>query len=165
MHVRWAITLVLAGTVSACSNSQKNPEFEEYLATHIRNDGSKEFYYTVTLTKSEDSKRRRGNKNVGGGVRVSGGSSSNTRANAGVTVGGSANGRPGGHAAQGSLRGSEKMTGQLDKKLLASGYCRDGWMETERQVQHPYGSIRGECNETASDTDRENFPNTEDTSS
>jgi hypothetical protein len=54
------------------------------------------------------------------------------------------------------------MTEQLEKKLLATGFCREGWMETERHYQPPNASIRGECNETATDKDHQNFPNSED---
>ena len=50
----------------------------------------------------------------------------------------------------------------LEKKLLATGFCREGWMETERHIQPPNASIRGECNETATDKDYKNFPNTSD---
>ena len=167
MNLKTAILILLSVAVSACSNSQKNPDFDEYLATHIRSEGSKEFYYTVTLTNADESRRGRSNKNVSGGMRVSGGSNSNPRGSGGVTVSGQGNGkgsvsRPGG---QGSARASEKMSEQLEKKLLTTGYCRDGWMETERQIQPPFANIRGKCNETATDKDRENFPNSEDISS
>ena len=155
--------MLLAVLVGGCSSSQKTPEFEDYLATNIRSDGSKEFYYTVTMSNTGGSKRGGGGKNVSGGMRVSGGSSSNTHGSAGVTVGGGSHGGKGG---RGSNRpGShpdEKISEQLEKKLLATGFCRDGWMETERHIQPPNASVRGECNETASDRDYENFPNTED---
>ena len=155
--------MLLAVLIGACSSSQKTPEFEDYLATNIRSDGSKEFYYTVTMSNTGGSKRGGGRQNVSGGMRVSGGSSSNTHGSAGVTVGGGSHGGKGSRG--GSRSGSspdEKISEQLEKKLLATGFCRDGWMETERHIQQPSASIRGECNETANDKDYKNFPNTED---
>ena len=151
---------LLAVVVTACSSSQKVPEFEEYLATHIRSDGSKEFHYTVTMSNADSQKRGGGRKNVSGGMRVTGGSNSNTYGSGGITVSGT--GGRGGHRT--SSRPNEKMSEQLEKKLLATGFCRDGWMEKERHLQPPNASIRGECNETATDRDRENFPNTADAS-
>ena len=64
---------------------------EDYLATNIRSNGSREFYYTVTMPDRQNTKKGAGGKNVSGAARVSGGSSSNTRAGAGITVGGSGN--------------------------------------------------------------------------
>ena len=153
--------------VTACSSVQKTPEFEEYLATNIRSDGSKEFYYTVTMTKPGNTQRGPGGKNVSGGMRVSGGSNSNTYGSGGITVGGASGGghrggQSGRKGGQPGINQSEKLSEQLEKKLLAIGFCREGWMENERYVQPPNASIRGECNESATDTDRQNFPNTAD---
>ena len=96
--------------ITACSSSQKTPEFEDYLATNIRSDGGKEFYHTVTMTNPGSTQCGKSSKNVSGGMRVSGGSSSNTYGSGGITVG-------------------------------------------------------GECNESATDRDRQNFPDTADSSS
>lgn len=160
------ITAVLMLLVSACSSSPKTQDFEDYLATNIRSDGSKEFYYTVTMTNNQNSQKGRGGNNVSGGARVSGGSSSNTRAGAGISVGGSGSsqrgGKGGGKQRQASTVRDDRMTEQLEKKLSATGFCREGFMETERHYQRPNASIRGECNETATDKDRQNFPNSED---
>jgi len=159
------ITLTLLTT--ACSSSPNTPEFEEYLATNIRSDGGKEFYYTLTMSNRGNSKHGSGGRNISGGMRVRGGSSSNTHASGGVTVGGgSSSGKQGGKGGRGGnksgSRPDEEIFKQLERKLLASGFCRDGWMETEWHIQPPYASIRGECDETATDADRQRFPNTED---
>jgi len=163
------IITALSLLASACSSTPKTPEFDEYLATNIRSDGSKEFYYTVTMSNTGNSKRGSGGKNVSGGMRAKGGSSSNTQASGGISYGGgSGSGKQGGKGGRsGSQSGSrpdEKISELLEKKLLASGFCRDGWMESERHFQPPNASIRGECDETATDRDRQNFPNTSDVS-
>jgi hypothetical protein len=165
---KMTISAVLMLLVSACSSAQKNQEFEDYLATNIRSDGSKEFNYTVTMSNSQNPNKGAGGKNVSGGARVSGGSSSNTRGGVGITVGGSGNhqrgNKGGGKRRQVNAAQDERMSEQLEKELLASGFCREGWMEQERHYQPPNASIRGECNEAATDKDRQNFPNSEDTS-
>jgi hypothetical protein len=83
-----------------------------------------------------------------------------------LTVGGSGTpqrgNKGGGKGRQASTARDERMTEQLEKKLTATGFCREGWMETERHFQPPNASIRGECNETATDKDHQNFPNSED---
>jgi hypothetical protein len=159
------MTAVLILLLGACSSSQKNQTFEDYLATNIRSDGSKEFQYTVTMTNGQNSKKGKGGNNVSGGARVAGGSSSNTRAGAAISVGGSGNrqrgNKGGGKGRQASVARDERMSEQLEKKLKASGFCREGWMEQERHYQPPNASIRGECNESATDKDRQNFPNSD----
>jgi hypothetical protein len=158
---------VLVLLLGACSSSQKNQTFEDYLATNIRSDGSKEFQYTVTMSNGQSSKKGTRGNNIGGGARVSGGSSSNTRAGAAINVGGSGKGqrgnKGGGKGRQAGAARDERMTEQLEKKLKASGFCREGWMEQERHYPPPNASIRGECNETATDKDRQNFPNSDPT--
>ena len=64
MYMNTLLISSFALLVTACSSSQKTQEFEEYLATHIRNDGSKEFYYMVTMTNP-------GSKNVERAARTS----------------------------------------------------------------------------------------------
>jgi len=157
------MTLTLLAT--ACSSSPNTPEFEEYLATNIRSDGSKEFYYTVTMSSTGRPKRG----NVSGGMRVAGGSSSSPQGRGGITVSGApSSAKHGGQAGRGGgkpgSRPDERVSELLEKKLRVSGFCRDGWMETERHIQPPSASIRGECDETATDRDRQNFPNTADAS-
>jgi len=50
--------------------------------------------------------------------------------------------------------------GMLDIYLSTFGYCREGYWLLERNINHQRISLRGECNELASETDREKYPNT-----
>ena len=45
----------------------------------------------------------------------------------------------------------------LDKKLETSGFCREGYMVLERYTGEGKSRIRGECRESATDADREQF--------
>jgi len=45
----------------------------------------------------------------------------------------------------------------LDQELKATGYCRDGYQETERMTGPSDFFIKGKCTESASDEDRSIF--------
>ncbi len=51
----------------------------------------------------------------------------------------------------------ERLTEHLQTKLEATGYCRDGYLELGRIFRKYTATIRGECNEDATASDRENF--------
>ena len=158
MNPRLYFVALVAASTFACSHTPESPAQEDYLATNIRSDGSKEFYYTLTMSGGEKSQAGGKRRNVSGGMVVTGGSSSRTSASAGI----SSRGGRGGRNASGAGRFDEMVTESLKKKLKATGYCRDGWMEMDRNRQPPGVSIRGECNETATESDYREFPNTED---
>ena len=160
MKHRFVCFISLVALITGCSHSQKSPEYEDYLATNIRSDGSKEFYYTLTMSGVNGEHRGGGRQRPTGGMRVSGGSSSNTKASGGISYSSGKGGRKGPQS--GSHRSDELLSERLEKKLAATGYCREGWMEVERNFQPPNASIRGECDESATERDYSEFPNTED---
>ncbi len=47
----------------------------------------------------------------------------------------------------------------LTKTLEMTGYCRDGYIELSRIIEPSRGEIRGECQEGATDADRQKFVN------
>ena len=143
-----------------CSSNQQSESPEGYLATHIFDDGSKQFVYTVVLPESTGQHKGGGSGrpgNVSGSVQ----GSSNRGLSGGVTVG-----TQGGGKGRGSGRRRESRTDVLVKalevELKETGYCRDGYMELDRMMQPSQTFIKGECHEAASAKDLEAFPNTED---
>jgi hypothetical protein len=48
----------------------------------------------------------------------------------------------------------------LELQLQKNVYCREGYTLLERQISHERTLLRGECQELATDQDRQNFPNT-----
>lgn len=52
---------------------------------------------------------------------------------------------------------TEQIELGLTKTLDMTGYCREGYMELSRIIEVGRGEIRGECNEGATDEDREKF--------
>ncbi|MBN4055687.1 hypothetical protein JYU12_02975 [bacterium AH-315-K03] len=64
------------------------------------------------------------------------------------------NDRPKGEAVIGGYLG-ERLAAILKK----TGYCREGFMEFDRNIAKDVSIIRGECYEPATDEDRKNFIN------
>ena len=131
-------------------------DYGDFLETTIRSDGSKEFLYTITLPEADSPQR--GNR-PSGSMRMSGGSNRQVSASGGIGYG---SGRGGNRSRDPAERQNELLDERLGKKLRKTGYCREGWMELERSFRPPAATIRGECNETATEKDHTNFPNTQD---
>ena len=142
----------------ACSSNQKSDTPQGYLATHIFDDGSKQFVYTVDLPESSGQSKRGKGSGRPGTVAGSVQGSSNRGLSGGVSAGTGSRGK-GGNNGRGQLGKATQLQDALDAELKKTGYCRDGFMELERMMQPSQTFIKGECVETASHTDRENFPN------
>lgn len=136
--------------LAACSASPERPEPPEgYFATHIDEDGTRKFQYTLDLA-DEASKRGNGRPgNMAGHV-----SGSSSRGVAGGVSAGS--GGRGGKPPQGSSGGyqrfqqiNEELERQLERELAKSGFCEQGHRETERVVEPTVVYIRGECTDKA----------------
>ncbi|WP_372872244.1 hypothetical protein [Shewanella sp.] len=54
---------------------------------------------------------------------------------------------------------TEQIEIGLARTLAMSGFCREGSTEISRLIQADRAEIRGECNESASDADRQRFGN------
>lgn len=155
--IRLLIPVVLV-CVCSCSSNPKNETPQGYLATQITDDGSKQFVYTVDLPETvKQGKRGKGNSrpgNVAGHVQ----GSSNRGLSAGMTAGtgGGSKSRKGGRGQQGK---AVLLNDALEAELKKTGYCRQGFMELDRMMEPAQTFIKGECIETASVNDREEFPN------
>ncbi|MBT3133569.1 hypothetical protein KL866_00255 [Alteromonas sp. ALT199] len=124
---------------------------EIFFETKINQDGTKLFSFSIPLMK-----QRNGAKGGGGrGGRGQGGE------------GGGRGGRGGqenrGGSSQKSSDSSDRMTEQLyaslDEKLDETGYCQTGYIEIDTHQTEDRLHLLGECNETASELDRLDFPN------
>ena len=140
LHIKLFVPIVLF-CMSGCSGSQKNETPQGYLATHIFEDGSKQFVYTAELAESAgQGKRGRNNGrpgNVAGQVR----GSSNRGLSAGVTAGTGGRTKSGGRGQQGR---AALLQEALEAELKTSGYCRMGFMELERMMQPTQTFFKGE---------------------
>jgi len=157
--VKLLIPLTLI-SISACSSNQKNELPQGYLATHIFEDGSKQFVYTVNLPESTGRGRRGKGSGRPGNMtgHVQGGS--NRSLTGGVTAGSGGSGKGGGSRAGSGQQGRASMLmNALEAELKKSAYCREGYMELERMMEPSQTFIKGECVDAASVNDYEKFPN------
>ncbi|BFM18566.1 lipoprotein [Maricurvus nonylphenolicus] len=123
--------------ITACSGpGQKRPApaLSQDFSTHITQDGSKMFVFTLSMQRPERQGGKSGMRPPARGERKGGGGRKDRSDEL------------------------EKMTtALLDQKLETSGYCREGYMVLERFAEQGKSRIRGECKETATDADREHF--------
>ncbi|MGA9855356.1 MAG: hypothetical protein WBR29_08790 [Gammaproteobacteria bacterium] len=56
----------------------------------------------------------------------------------------------------------QKFNDLLQAKLTDSEFCRDGHVEQDRTVASGFISVRGQCRDKATTTDRVRFKNTDD---
>jgi hypothetical protein len=154
--------LVLLVLGVACSSNQKNELPQGYLATHIFDDGSKQFVYTVDLPDSAG-RGKQGNGrpgNVAGNVQ----GSSNRGVTGGITAG-TGGGRGGrGQGARGQHSKDGLLVDSLEAELKKTNYCRKGYMELDRMTEPSQTFIKGECVDAANKRDRSEFPNEADDS-
>ncbi|MCW8956478.1 MAG: hypothetical protein OQL09_06315 [Gammaproteobacteria bacterium] len=135
----------------ACTNNQtKQPEITEIFITDIKSSGLKLFSYSVTMGMPDDSSSGRGK---GKGRNQSGGG--------GGMSGGMPSGKPNRESKLGKLK--EMINEKLTSRLTANGYCREGYIELDSVIGRGRSQIRGECEEAATASDREKFPNTDNT--
>ena len=52
-----------------------------------------------------------------------------------------------------------QASAMLDQYFRASGYCREGYWLLDQTIEHQRINLRGECNELATEADRQKFPN------
>ncbi|MHC6645766.1 hypothetical protein ACYTPF_04295 [Alteromonas sp. HB246098] len=135
--------------VSACAHRPPPLDMDEiFFETQIKQDGTKLFAFSIPLMKPREGAKggsRGGRGGEGGGRGGRGGQESR------------------GGSAQKSSGSSERMTEQLyaslDKKLEETGYCQTGYIEIDTHQTEDRLHLLGECNETASELDRLDFPN------
>lgn len=127
------ITLISILFLASCS-SNKSIKTKESFSTLIKMDGTKQFSYTFIAPMSEIERfsERRGN----GKPRKNGSREAYMLDQLGTM-----------------------FDNGLNAKLNSTGFCRSGFITLENQSRPGAMQVKGECKETASDADREKFPN------
>jgi hypothetical protein len=144
--IRKSIFVLILTSIVACSGPDRKSQAEpfEVFATHILDNGTKLFVFSLEMTQDGGPQ---GEKSQGGGGPGGGGGQG------GPPQG---QGSKGGNSSKGG--GQEK---QLDEKLIATleqtKYCREGYVVLDRNVVEGISSIRGECNDGATEQDRASF--------
>lgn len=147
--------------LTACSGKQEKPEPEGYFATQIGDDGEKLFQYSLDIQDSGSGKR--GGKGHSKPANVGGyAAGSSSRGVSGGLTAGTGTGKS--RKRTGHKGGSNyfaeinaKLENRLEEELKKTGFCREGYQETERMTGPSAYFIRGKCNETATETELEQF--------
>ncbi len=148
-----AVILTFLITLPACSNT-KEPKTESFFHTQIREDNSKEFIFSLIFSRNEKevAKERQGSsptqKRGRGNGSGKGQGKGNKSQNASATAMSNAI----------ISHKTDKMLGifqqHLDLKMQESTYCRTGYLTLEKSFVGAVYTLRGECNESATEEDR-----------
>lgn len=141
--------------LASCASNKPPPPPQGYLATHIFEDGRKQFVYTADMPNAP-----RGSPGAGRPGNVSGQLvGSNQGVSGGVIAGTTVNRGPGGHPPVYRQSKDDILVSTLEKELEKTGFCRDGYKELDRMTEPGQTYLKGECLDAANANDRTRFPN------
>lgn len=151
------IALAAAGVslLVGCSSKPDMPkDLVETFTTDILADDSKRFGYALSLPSADD--RRRGSMDRAPGAE---------REQRGGRQGGRGQGGQGGRDQGEDPRDRRKreqgmyehLIEKLDAKIASTGYCKEGYFVLETYVGQMDYLVEGECNDSATEQDREKF--------
>lgn len=126
-------TLLLSGCVSG---PPEPPVHTDVFATQIKDNDAKIFGFSMLTGPARDAAS-------GGGQRPP-------------------RGDTGRKPSSGADNYAQKMTllhNRVEQKLADTGYCRQGYIEIDTYETNKRIHLMGECNESATTADREQFPN------
>ena len=136
-------TLFILSVIAGCAGKKTDPsDFEgkvkDRLKTDIRSNGTKLFTYKAKLASSSDSIDQMPHQQ-----RVEQAKWSKRSRSRPYEVD--------------LTDWTQQIELGLSKTLDMTGYCREGYMELSRHIEADRGEIRGECNEGATQADRDKF--------
>ena len=142
-------SLLLLYSLTACAGTEWQPsEVEEVFVTDIKASGLKIFDYSLTNNTPQASAKRSAGGKQGDGKGMGGGKSGGY-------------GRMGGGNYDNHSSMKPYFNNMLEAKLKKSGYCRQGYYQLDSYFGRGQLKMRGECVEGATDEDRINFANKE----
>jgi len=155
MKITYILSPIILLVSSCSSNSSKRPETAESFVTHIMNDGTKKFNYTITHQVSKNNKKR---QNKGGklGNRAGGRSGRVGGQGRGSDFGGS---RERINPSEQRYQLKQGFLKRLEKMLFEKQYCNEGYSELDSFYDRQMSQYKGQCQEKASEEDLVNFPN------
>lgn len=158
------VGLMMAILLCSCASTPDDSEIQGHLATHIMEDGSKHFVYTIDYPPGGINRQNANSTSRPGNAtgHIYGNSSRGVAG--GVTLGSSGR-KSGGRKRTGNSQPSRqaqidvRLDEMLAIELKQTGFCQGDFMELERLTRPPNVLLRGECDETATTQDRADFPN------
>ena len=149
--------LIISFTLLSCASnkpSDKRAKVEPYVefSTHLKSDGSKNFTYTETYPKKNQSRKKKpkGKRGKGGG-RDGAQGDSGKRQNKGQRN------EQNQERINRQAKRKEKFYKSLDETLATKAYCMNGYVELEFRTKHGDMQLIGDCIEKASEDDMQKF--------
>jgi len=136
--------------VAACSSTPEKEGFSESFVTQISEDGSKRFQYTLQREIPDGGRKRGGRMKgamKGGGMMGAGGRGQGGGKNRTDMI------------AKMQEKVKAQAHGSLEEKLAEVEFCREGYMVLHEAFTMGRFQLQGECRDTASEEDRQRFPN------
>lgn len=151
------LLIVVTVFITACS-SQSDLISHAFINTHIEENNAKMFTFYATpiankQTKSSPQKGNQAQEKEGG--RDKGKEGQNQKKNNNSQINSRYDNK---HNEQADLR--KALLEQLEITLKEKKYCREGYIKLSTNVGIGLSKIKGECHESATDEDRQRFPNT-----
>ena len=142
--VQWCSGIAVILLLSACASRQEKT-LEEIFVTEIREDNSKMFAFTLKQEHAQqrEQSRHKARGEKAGKMRKKGGGKGTAK----------------GEARERKNALEDIFQQRLEQRLSKSDYCRTGYLELERYANRGSMTMRGECNESATEKDRQRFPN------
>lgn len=132
---------ILAGCAAKPDHHQDNSEI--FFETKINTDGTKLFAFSIGMDKGRNSDKAKGK-----GQRPGGNGERPPRGERGQS-----------DNAQVSEKQMDMFYQLLADKLDETQYCREGYIEIDTHETEDRHHLLGECNDSASEMDRLEFPN------
>ncbi|MDN4504049.1 hypothetical protein QX776_16675 [Alteromonadaceae bacterium BrNp21-10] len=160
------VTLMIGASLMGCAGSPlDNDVADERFITEIKTDGSKLFTYGLSFDLGDNAKgdrnnsaaerdRQRGDGERGAGGQRSGNGRGQNQGNESMPSG---LGRGNNRFSDNRQDMLETLYTRLELKLVKNGFCREGYFELDRYTGRNTAQIKGECNESASEKDKEKF--------
>lgn len=155
----WILIMVLSGLVAACSGPRRPPEqLVSRFDTRILDNGSKQFEYSLMPERGPDERRAAGR---GAEPALAQGTAPSGGQRGAPPAAGRGDGRavgPGG--GRQPLLDEGELEARVAAELQANQFCRDGYLELQRDDSQWPLRLRGECLDGATTADRQRFANT-----
>ena len=165
------LILALLLSISACSSKpERNGATEQVFTTDIRNNGSKRFLvaivYAQDATGRQSKPERSGRGGEGGGRGGEGGGRGGQDKQGGNRQKGQGR-EQSNDASNTSIQRSQggnsdddrraAIISLLEEKLTTTAYCRNGFIELDYSQMPDRTELKGECQESASQQDKERW--------
>lgn len=161
-HIHLLALLATLGLVGCASKPPAPPKTHDSFITLIKRDGTKQFSYTLIMEMPEAKGKGPGR---GHGGPPPGGIGSGGKGPGGKRPEGKG---PGGKGPDIRMEDKDDLMAEqfalmfdkgLNEKLATTGFCRTGFNQLDKQSRRGATQVQGECNEPATDEDKQKFPN------